>query len=308
MKKQFLSFAVLICLFLTSQAQLKIHNSGNFTFGWVPAPQSFNFLTIRSADKRGIWLESNFQAPYNQSMTTRVQNPNTLSYVVHYNGSDNFMVASDGGIFAKGIWVTSDRRLKQNIVPLENALKKVKSLRGVSYSYTDAQENNGRSDQTEIGFVAQELEEVLPEMVRERPDGLKSVNYLHMVGLLVEAIKEQQVQIDLQTTEIEELKSQVTSSTGHLENMEEHGHLEQNIPNPFNESTRIGYYLEESVNEAKILIFDPQGTLITTFPIEEMGEGSIQIDAGDFEAGLYIYSLIADGKEIDHKRMILTEK
>jgi hypothetical protein len=81
----------------------------------------------------------------------------------------------------------SDERLKSNIEVIHNALEKVLSIRGVTYDM-----NNKRG----TGVIAQELEKVLPEAVKDDEFGMKSVAYGNIIGLLVESIKEQQVQID----------------------------------------------------------------------------------------------------------------
>lgn len=91
----------------------------------------------------------------------------------------------------------SDIRLKYDIEDVTGALDKVKAIRGVTFRMKDAITNK-RS----VGVIAQEVELVLPEAVRENEEGIKSVAYGNMVGLLIEAIKEQQ-------SEIDELKSLV---------------------------------------------------------------------------------------------------
>jgi len=83
----------------------------------------------------------------------------------------------------------SDIRTKKNIETLDGALDKTLALRGVSFTFKDTEKNS-------IGLIAQELEEVVPEVVDTGDDGYKSVSYGNLVGLLVEAIKDQQVQID----------------------------------------------------------------------------------------------------------------
>ena len=86
----------------------------------------------------------------------------------------------------------SDARYKKNISSFTGALNKVTQLRGVTYNWLD--EKKGTTEQ--IGFIAQELEKVFPQLVRTNKDGYKSVAYSHVVPVLVEAIKEQQQQID----------------------------------------------------------------------------------------------------------------
>jgi hypothetical protein len=91
----------------------------------------------------------------------------------------------------------SDVRVKKNINTLENALDKVLKLRGVSYQRTDMD-----GDKTHIGVIAQEVEKILPEVVSENDKGHLNVAYGNIVGILIEAIKEQQ-------TQIEELKAKI---------------------------------------------------------------------------------------------------
>jgi hypothetical protein len=93
---------------------------------------------------------------------------------------------------------TSDERLKDNIEPIENALSDVCKLEGVSFNWKD-------TGTKATGFIAQQVEPILPDLVStSEDDGIKSVNYIGLIGHLVEAIKEQQVQID-------ELKAQLNS-------------------------------------------------------------------------------------------------
>ncbi len=82
----------------------------------------------------------------------------------------------------------SDRRLKKDIQPLENALQKLMQLQGYQYYWKDMQKDSAQ----QIGVVAQELEKVYPALVKMRSDGYKGVNYDGLIPVLIEAIKEQQ--------------------------------------------------------------------------------------------------------------------
>jgi hypothetical protein len=105
----------------------------------------------------------------------------------------------NGDIIANSIAGSSDIRFKKNIRPVQNALDKVKALRGVYFNWnkeTFPDKNFGAQD--ELGFIAQEVEKVVPEIVTKEntKDEYRSVKYDKLVALLVEAIKEQQKQID----------------------------------------------------------------------------------------------------------------
>ena len=86
---------------------------------------------------------------------------------------------------------SSDSRLKSNIEPLKNSLEKVNKLQGKSFTL-----NNDITGKKNIGMIAQEVLEVVPELVKLGENGYYSINYANTVALLIEAIKEQQKQID----------------------------------------------------------------------------------------------------------------
>ncbi len=90
-------------------------------------------------------------------------------------------------------YVSSDKRLKDNIKNIANPLEKLEKLNGVEFDWNDKQDLYKGHD---IGVIAQEVEEVLPEIVDTREDGHKAVKYDRMVALLIEAVKEQQQQIN----------------------------------------------------------------------------------------------------------------
>ena len=110
-------------------------------------------------------------------------------------------IAVTGAITATGditAFYTSDRTLKTNIANIENPMEKVAQLNGVSYNWTqEAQATyyHLKSDR-EVGVIAQEVEQVLPEMVKTRDDGTKGVQYERMCALLIECVKDLQNQIN----------------------------------------------------------------------------------------------------------------
>lgn len=96
-------------------------------------------------------------------------------------------LTATGDVTAANFVSSSDIRLKGNIEDIDGAINKVMQLRGVSYV---------KQDRKEIGVIAQEIEEVIPEVVHTAADGYKSVAYGNIVGLLIEAIKDLQTQVD----------------------------------------------------------------------------------------------------------------
>jgi hypothetical protein len=97
---------------------------------------------------------------------------------------------------------SSDIRLKENIVPITDALDKVNQISGVTYDWTDAYiESHGGEDghfvrKHDVGVIAQEIEAVLPEIVGENSEGYKAVKYDRLVSLLIEAVKELSAKVE----------------------------------------------------------------------------------------------------------------
>ena len=116
-------------------------------------------------------------------------------YKLHVNGD----IAYTGSIHD-----VSDIRLKENIVPLENAIEKVSSINSIYFN------NKGESEEMrEVGVIAQEVEKVLPEVVSENAEGYKSVDYTKLTPLLIEAVKEQQKVIEALNKRIEKLEQSI---------------------------------------------------------------------------------------------------
>jgi hypothetical protein len=92
---------------------------------------------------------------------------------------------------------TSDIRLKQDITPIENSLEKLSTISGVNYKWKpEFNDIHGYNDKHDVGVIAQDVLSILPEAVRQNSTGYYSVRYERIIPLLIEAIKEQQKQID----------------------------------------------------------------------------------------------------------------
>lgn len=112
-----------------------------------------------------------------------------------------------GNVQATAFLYSSDQSLKKAISPLENSLEKLLKLNGYSFEWR-------KNDQKDIWVIAQEVEKVFPEIVHtDKVTGLKSVEYGNLTAPLIEAIREQQKQINEQQKEIESLKQQIEMLT-----------------------------------------------------------------------------------------------
>ena len=124
-----------------------------------------------------------------------------------FSAGAKFTISGNGTVQAAGdviAYYSSDSRLKDNIIPINNAIDKINKIGGYEFDWNDNQKIYEGHD---VGVIAQEVEKVLPEVVQDRDDGYKAVKYEKLVPLLIEGIKEQQNQIDELKAIVEKLQN-----------------------------------------------------------------------------------------------------
>ncbi len=226
---------------------------------------------------------------------------------------------------ANGVIFESDERIKENFRNIESPLEKIIQLSGLKYDYIiEASDSTLSIEEIEkatklkknrLGFIAQDVEKILPEAVfYDKDTDMYYIEYTALIPVIVEAMKEQQAKIELLEDEIEAMNDKSKDKSASISTYAPEGiavsnapSLGQNVPNPFNISTRIDIYLPNSVASAKLYIYNMQGSQVKSFTINERGNTSITIEGSSLEAGMYLYTLIADGREVDTKKMILTK-
>lgn len=305
--------------------------------------------------------------------------PNTKHWIVVNGKAHNFFVTSNGDVYSKGkILKASDSVFKFNVNTIVDPYSKLLQMRGVTFQFkphaicgeciTDTITDSASTQPVHYGFIAQELEGIIPEVVTTLPDSTKAVEYTEIIPLLVEGIKYQgqlittlqnqvsqltnsystissyqtqieslqtqiniitnnntfsnyQAQIDAIQSQLNEccstqntLKTKTTNNGGqnYLGVDKNNGfniakaELYQNIPNPFNESSVIKFSIPESSKTAFIIVYDMQGKQLKKYSLTK-GSSQVLVAANEYKAGMYLYSLIVDNKEIDTKRMIITD-
>ncbi len=129
--------------------------------------------------------------------------PITIGNVTNPTG---YALWVQGNAFATGSWTSSDARYKKNISTIENSLDKVMKIRGTSFEFrSDEFKDYQFAEGPQFGLIAQEVENIFPEVVKTESNGYKSVNYDGMIPILIESIKEQQQHIESQQKQIDEL-------------------------------------------------------------------------------------------------------
>ena len=232
-----------------------------------------------------------------------------------------------GNVYATGLYNGSDFKLKENIKSVTGALDKIKLLKPSTYTFK-RKEFPGMSlpEGQQLGLIAQDLEKIYPELISEiaeRPTkngkgetvmnpNFKSVNYIGLIPVLIAGIQEQQKQLEEQKQQIADLTNQVNAKSANPTGINEikgaDGFaMEQNIPNPFTSETTIKYTLTQQTKSASLVVYDLSGKQITTFQLDSSAP-SITITSEKLSPGIYIYSVTADGKIMDSKRMVVASK
>lgn len=171
------NFTVSNQLVTTSSDTVHLNANSGLTWNGSTLNVTGNVTGVTSIAAASI---SNGGSTFTVTSTTGT-NSNTLT-VGAGNGSGN-AIYTTGTILASDVTASSDRRMKSDIATISNALDTVKAMRGVYFTRL------GQSNRS-VGVIAQEVEEVLPEVVHTGSDDMKSVSYGNIVGLLIEAVKE----------------------------------------------------------------------------------------------------------------------
>jgi hypothetical protein len=336
--------ALLGCLFLAVTlpvyGQLKVAPGGNIGLGTLipkEAVQIGNSLTIHNGGSKALAFNFYFDGSNRRLIDGRANalflGTNNIEFRTAANGLANSvitwsipMLIYNGGVSifstytsgtykldvgglvrASNIAVGSDIRLKERIEPIVGASKIITRLSGRSYVLKAGwgiDENLvGRKN---FGFIAQEVQNVLPELVWNAGDslGLLSVNYDGIIPFLVEAFKEQERRVEALEKELFELRA--AHDGGVTEKVNSFPNLSQNRPNPFMNSTQVYYKLPNGVAKAYIELYDMNGKRRRVYEVNE-GEGKIDIEANDLEAGMFVYSLIVNNQIIESRVMVITE-
>ncbi len=160
--------------------------------------QNQDWLTINSAGNTFVGDYSNFPA-------SAINSPGQLNVCGN--------VIASGSLIANAFTCNSDLRFKTAIVPIENALSNITALNGVQYLWDTATfPNNGFTDSPQIGLIAQEVETVFPQLVATDEAGYKSIDYVSLTAVLIEALKEQQLkitQLEAQMNEMKDIKKRL---------------------------------------------------------------------------------------------------
>jgi hypothetical protein len=326
--------------YTNNSEKMRIESDGDVCIGTTASANQGKLYIYNTNGNAGLRVNKYYTGgAYN--IVSQVSDTSCKSIVSQFGGADKFcvwgngktnigfsnltpwMLAVNGNAYSWGLWLGSDVNFKQNITDIDTPMDKLNQISGKKYQFNSAAfpQMNFPKGYT-YGVIAQEIQAVLPELVMADSAGYLAVNYNGLIPILIEAVKLQQLTIKTQEERINTIENDLvnccnikstekmmnqTQGSNNTNNNSTTATLYQNVPNPFKIKTTIRYYLPNESNVASMLIFDMQGKLIKTYNINTAGDGNIEINAGELQPGMYMYSLIANGKEVDTKKMILTE-
>ena len=198
--------------------------AGNVGIGTGTTPASTRLQVVGTGTQASFETTASYSdILFKNSATSNFLNFSGSTFIVYQGGGSGsnvtFAVDSGGTATFKADVVAygspSDKRLKENIKPIESALDKVSKLQGVTFDWKEKAKNldkegnpiNLQQWKHDVGFIAQDVQKVIPELVRENEDGMLSMRHQGVAPILLEAIKEQQEQIKDLRNQINLLKS-----------------------------------------------------------------------------------------------------
>lgn len=331
----------------TRQERLRITADGNVGIG-TSNPSNTLHVIGRGRFSDGLSVESGgifttygggdgIEAQGNSSFGAGVRGNGFYGVYGEAASSSGWGGYFSGNVFTTGSYSASDKKLKQNVADLSNAMDIINKLQPKSYEYR--QDGNFKSmrlpEGKHFGLIAQELEQVLPTLVKatkfdarvqqsgngangqsatEKAETIdfKAVNYTELIPIVVKGMQDMDKRVrDTEAEnnelrkEVAELRQLVLSLKTNASAFPASAYLAQATPNPAKGSARISYNLPEGSNKAQLQITDNLGRTIKV--IQLTGSGATNVDISSLSAGVYNYSLVVDSKTVETKKLTVVK-
>ena len=253
----------------------------------------------------------------------------TGALIVEHNGIQSIRLNAGGDAYVRNLYQSSDRKFKSNIKEIVSPLELITKLEGKTYDLRLTPESELT---TGLGFIAQDVQKIMPDIVKEF-EGSLAIDYTSLIPVLTEAIKEQQKSLDTKDDQIEELTDQMEKLKNTIDNISDElkdlcengcanfntinrnnekninseiAWLGQNFPNPHSGITSIDYFIPSEAISADLVITDLQGKMIKKHVLN-LKSDKIEMNHSNLSSGLYIYTLVVDQAIVDSKRMIIEQ-
>lgn len=306
-KFNFLQFWLLLLIIVInpnfSSAQITYSSNGIINIGGAQENGRFNLLIDKYSGL--FWTFNNstkfFQIDVSSSNPRLAGTGNELVLFNTIAGEFNSLQLSEAYFY-------SDARAKTNIKSIGNGLSTILNLRPVSYNWKGyevggnkrSKEKPSNKEKMQYGFLAQEVEEILPDAVITDNEGRKLINYTAIIPLLVQSVQELQCTVNNQATIIENLSAQI-------ENNNTNNIITNKIincfPNPSNGFISFEYIVSEN-SLTKIFISDLIGNIKETINCD-VNSNNVSIDLSNLNNGIYVASLSVNNIIKDSRQFII---
>ncbi|WP_417592849.1 tail fiber domain-containing protein [Owenweeksia hongkongensis] len=295
---------------------LPVDNSAEKFVVWDDATNQFKYRSSSSvvSNFNLSCATTNFVPKLNASGDLTCSSIQDDGSTVGINGISNFYNLDPLALYVNGsvhivgsTYNTSDFRYKKDVRTIgESSLDLIASLRGVKYSYrTEEFPNHNFTKGETYGVIAQEIEEVMPELVITDDNGYKAVNYQGIIPVLIEAIKEQQAEIE----DLRALVNTRSTSMGANEIDKQNIKILSIYPNPTEGIVKLNYTQEVRASQnVQVLITNLQGAMLKSRAFESglpADSGEVEVDCSDLSDGIYIYNFIVDGRVITSEKFVV---
>ena len=306
LKKLFvIACAVLSCVMASAQIS---YNGYMLNIGGAAPNGRFNFAINNHTGLYWTYDSSKFLMFDLTSTYPRIAG--TGNQIVFYNT----FTSTFNSIQVANVYNYSDERAKTNIKNLDSGLNTILGLRPVSYDWKQNNENSrsisvgnennsfgpNEDNRKQYGFLAQELEQVLPDAVATDENGTKLINYTAIIPHLVQSIQELQAVVAEQATIIENLSSTPIETRSAVSLNK----IVNCSPNPTQGNITFDYTLSESATVVEILVSDLSGNLKSTIDCEQSSSSATK-DLSSLKDGIYIATLSVNGEIKDSKQFII---
>lgn len=306
MKEKILFLLALISFPVGMMAQIT-YSGGKLSINNAPAHQYYGMTIDKWAGMYWTCKTSNFfqldLSPANPRLA------GTGDEVVFYNsGTSTF-----NSIQVANVYNYSDARAKENVQSLTSGLNTILQLRPVTYNWKKSSSEdvatassttsvaNGPAEdaQQQYGFLAQEVESILPDAVKTDEEGHKLINYTAIIPMLVQAVQELQATVETQANMLSMIRNQ--------NDIDAVNKLSKNriiscTPNPTSGNVEIKTEIDSEAKMSTLLISNLTGTKEATLSVN--GASATTYNASNLKAGIYIVSLYVNGKLVDSTRLV----
>lgn len=235
--------------------------------------------------------------------------------------TSSYKLYVSGDAYATGVWLSSDKKWKTKEKQIAGALATINQLEPKSYEFKESKtaKSLSFSEGKHYGFIAQDLQNVMPELVRQDEDGSLAINYIEIIPLLVQAIQEmdqKQQRINSYEEKINSLEAQIKeikqllAYSSSLPPVEGEMKVAENqsmeiFPNPSTGNMTVRYQVSENAGEIKLMLFDIQGKWQKTIYNLAPGKSEVTIQKLGLPAGMYNFTLIEDDQIKSSSRVII---